>query len=124
MKKLKRAGHEGQVVNQYYNYLWELWWWDGSHSHLFRRPLKKPHDSLQDDENWLASGKQNGRWAVLEGNFIFLVSNDPRGRFRVSQTSVEFWSDLPSKKANKSLLGATSTYDTHSYRLVSCQAVD
>lgn len=124
MKKLKRAGHEGQVANQFYNYLWELWWWDGSHSHLFRRPLKKPHDSLQDDENWLASGKQNGRWAVLEGNFIFLVSNDPRGRFLILVSPKRQLSFGVISRPKKPTSHFWVPYDTHSYRLVSCQAVD
>lgn len=50
---------------------------------LFRRPLKEPHDTLQDGEDGLLAENRIGPWAVLEGNFMFLVSNDSRGRFLI-----------------------------------------
>lgn len=68
MRKLRRAGDEGQGIRQFYNYFWELWW-DESYPFCFE-DRSRNHMTLFKMVKMVASGNQNGPWAVLERNFM------------------------------------------------------
>lgn len=81
----------GKGIRQFCNYLWELWWWDESHSHLDRRQPKERHDTLQDGENGLLAENRMGPWGHPRRELP--VSNDPKRAFpytRVAQNLVDF----------------------------------